>query len=280
MPSRPRRVPEPVGPSGFGSAIVAAVPLLVTALVAAVGAIGVLPLPEIGLPIATLAVVALQIAGIVLARELELDRWRRLWWMALACTGMLLPGLALQAALSRTPFVSWSSGSAGPLAWVTLGTLVLLAGIWVWTASVSADEPERAAILWLPAALLVPAVLSTPGPDLDEAAGLLALAIACALAGAAVLLGELSPPPALLPIAVVALGAELALLGVLGRLPALPPEQGRVVPALGVLLLLAALASLVAAPLAALAARRFGDLVDDVTPTPIGTRRPRDSDRG
>ncbi|CAA9535054.1 MAG: hypothetical protein AVDCRST_MAG59-255 [uncultured Thermomicrobiales bacterium] len=278
MPSRPRRAPESAGPAGAASALAAAAPLLVTALLAAIGASGVLPLPETGLPIPTLVVVAVQIVGIVLARELDLDRWRRLWWMALAGTAMLLPSLALQAALSRTPFVSWSSGSAGALVWVTLGTLVLIGGMWVWTATVSTDQPERAALVWLPAALLVPAVLGSPGTDLGEPAGLLALAIAFALAGAAVLLGELSPPTALLPIAVVTFVAELALLLVLGRLPALATDQGRVVPALGVLLLLAAVATLVAAPLAALAARRFGDLVDEVTPVYRG-RGPRDAGR-
>ncbi|MBA3414507.1 MAG: hypothetical protein H0U10_04685 [Chloroflexia bacterium] len=278
MPARSRRPSEPVGPPGLASAVVAAAPLLLTALFAAGGASGVLPLPETGLPVATLGVVALQIAGGILARELELDRWRRLWSMALACTAMLLPSLALQAALSRTPFVSWSSGSAGALVWVTLGSLVLLTGMWVWTATVSTDEPERAALVWLPAALLVPAVLSTPVTDIDETAGLLALAIACALAGAGVLLGELSPPPTLLPIAIVALVAEFAFLVLLGRLPALPPDQGRVVPALGVLLLLTAVAMLLAAPLAASAARRFGDLVDEVTPTPVANRRRRDGD--
>ena len=250
--------------------------MLATALLAALGAAGLNPLPAAGLPISTLLVVAVQLIGVAVAREMELDRWRRLWSITAASTLVLLPSLTLQAALSRTPFVSWASGSAGPLVWATVGTLAVMAGMWIWTVTVSADEPERAALVWLPGALLVPAVLGSPSPDLNEENGLAALAIACALAGAAVLLGELSPPAALLPIAVVAFITELALLWMLQRQPSLPAEQGRVVPVLGVLLLFAAAASLVAAPFAAVAARRFGDLVDEVTPIPVRRRRSED----
>lgn len=277
MPPTPRLGrPHAGGKPGIAAAMAAGLPFFATAAAAAIGSVDLLPVPPAVVPIGAVLAVAVQALGIVVARELDLDRWRRLWWMALACTVMLLPALALQAALSRTPFVSWGSGSAGPLLWTSVATLALLAAMWLWTASVTGEEPERAAILWLPAALLIPAVQATPGRGIDERAGLLALAIACAVAGAAVVLGEISPPSALPPIALAAFVGGIGLLWALGRLPSFPPNQGRVVPALAVLLLLVAIASLAAAPLAARAARRFADLVAEVTPVSQGRAATRD----
>lgn len=269
---------EPDARSGITGGVAAAIPLAVTALLAVIGASGTLPLPTRGIPVATLVAVAIQIGGIILARELELERWRRLWWMALACTTMVLPALTLQAAISRTPFVSWSSGAAGPLLWVTLGCLVLLTALWLWTAMVSVDEPAAAALVWLPAALLVPAMLSTPSSTIDERSGLIALAIATGLSAAAVLLGEISPPSSLLPIAATAYSAAMIVLWLLGRTPSFPPDQGRIVVAAGTLLLLVSIASLVAVPAASLMVQKFSTLVDEMTPPSVAGRQSRRRD--
>lgn len=262
-PGRPPAPRRSAGgqPPAFGPAIGGAVPYLGTALVALLAGAGVAPTLVTGLPFGLILVTIVQGIGVTIGREAEADAWRRRWWMALACTTMLLPALALQAALSRTPFVSFGSGSAGPLIWVSLGALVLLGSMLLWAATVSAEAPGAAALLWLPAALLVPAVLGTPAPTLGERGGLLALAFAFGLAGAALVLADLFGAPALPAIAGGTYGLGLALLAFAGRLPSFDQGQGRIVPALTVLLVLVTAGALVAAPTLAVVARRFADLV-------------------
>ncbi len=244
-------------------------PWLATAVIAALGAFVPLPFDVLGLPVAMIALIAVQLGGVAVSREMGLPRARRAWWMAVACTAMLAPVLALQASVARTPYVSLANGAAGPLLWLTLGVLVLLAVMLGWTASVSADEPSTAPLLWAPAALLVPAMLRAGEQDIDGRAALSAVAIAFGLSALVVAIGEATPRGARMPLVAAAFVAELVALFVLGRGPAPVPGQGRVVALMAVVVLVAAIASIVAAPFAALVGRRFAETAAAPPATPV-----------
>lgn len=210
-----------------------------------------------GLPAIYLLLLVVQLVGVVVSRELDMPHWRQMWWMSIACAMVAAPALALQTSVSRTPFISLGRGSAGVLVWLTLGCAVLLAAMFAWTIGISTDHPDRAVLLWAPVALLVPAVSSVPGAWVSAPAGLLGLAAACIVAGVAVIVGELSPGAARMPIVAGAFGVLIALLWLAGHTPDFPPEQGRVAAASQALLLLLTALSLLAMPLAALVGRRL-----------------------
>ena len=164
---------------------------------------------RLGLTAAVLA------AGIGLSTALDRPAARPVWQIALITAMVLMPILALQAAASRAPFVAWARGSAGPLLWLTFAVVVALVGVWVFAVYHADRAPENGALLFLPAALLVPAMLGAPGP-LDEAATLLTLGEAYLVAGLAVFTGMLAPAR-WRPIAGgIALGAQFVLLWRLG----------------------------------------------------------------
>lgn len=204
---------------------------------------------------------AVMAAGIGMTVALDRPATRPTWQMAFITATVLMPILALQTATSRAPFVAWARGSAGPLLWLTLAATMALIGVWVFCVYQSDRAPENGALLFLPAALLVPAMLGAPGP-LDEAAALSTLGEAFLVGGAAVFVGSLAPAR-WRPIAGgVALGAQFVLLWALGRGPVLGADGGTVVP-LGAALLLAVTALLtVLTPLAALFSRRFFQIVE------------------
>ena len=182
--------------------------------------------------------------------------------MALITAMVLMPILALQAAASRAPFVAWARGSAGPLLWLTFAAVVTLVGVWALAVYHADRAPENGALLFLPAALLVPAMLGAPGP-LDESATLLTLGESYLAAGLAVFTGLLAPAR-WRPIAGgIALGAQFVLLWLLGRGPVLGTDGGAVVPVCAALLLAVTALLTVLTPLAALFSRRFFQTVED-----------------
>jgi len=267
IPAR-RRVPRMPGPERppdehvpFRVAVAHALPMLVTLALAAVAGGPAWPVQEGAIPAGFVMVLAVQLLGVTLSRGVAARRVRRAWWMTIACTAMLLPTLALQVSVSRTPFVSLRSGSAGPLVWITLGALLLIACMLVWVGSVTWRQPSVAPLLWLPAPLLVPAVVGVQQGDIDEQAALRALAVAMAFAAAGVIVGETAGPGLRMPIAAGAVMIEVGLLFALGRGPIFAPEHGAVAPLMALVLLLATLGSIVASPVAAVAAGRFVQMV-------------------
>ena len=237
-------------PQRLAPAAALAAPPAITAVLAALPAVVDLPGPDLPFPAAALLIVAVQVGGVFLARELELPTWGRVWLLMLAATAALLPMLALQTATSRVPFVALGRGSAGPLIWSTVGAVLMVVGVALLAAIVSADAPDQASILFVPAALLVPAVLGAPG-DLDETAALLALAEASGLAALAAMLGWLLPAWARPQVASVALGAQFIGLWLLDYAPSFPLGYGRIVPVLATLLLVVSILATVLVPLVA-----------------------------
>ena len=232
-----------------------ATPHALTAALAILPSLVDLPGQALGVPLAAVAIVAVQVVGVFLARELEFPAWRRVWLTALTTTVVLLPLAALQTAASRVPFVSLALGSAGPLLWSTAAVVVGLVGLVLLTAVVAADAPEQASLLFAPAALLVPAILAAPG-DHGERSALAALAEASGLAALAVFVGWLLPRGARLLVAPVALGLQFGILWLLGYGPAFPPGHGVIVPVLASLVVVVTVLSAVLVPLAARATSR------------------------
>lgn len=198
--------------------------------------------------------------------------------MALFAALILMPIITLQASASRAPFVAMSRGSAGPLLWLTLATFVALIGLWLFAAHQSDDAPQDGSLLFLPAAVLVPAILGAPG-SLDETSALSMLGEAYLVAGIATVVGLLAPAR-WRPIAGgVALGAQYALLWALGRSPVIGQDGGAVVPVSAVFLLSLTALLTVLTPLGALVSRRFFQTVEDESGGPRPAKAPMKGDR-
>lgn len=218
---------------------------------------GVVPLPvAAGVPLPMLLVIAAQLIGLLLAREVEQATWRRFWLMVIVITALLFPALALSTAASRVPFVSLSLGSAGTLLWTTALTAVLILGVAALAAVQAVDEPQHASLFFAPAAVLIPAVVGAPG-NLGERATLPALAEAMALAAVVVAVAWLAPPGARLLASPVALAGQFAALWFLDYRPMFGEGRGAVaIAAVGFILVLG-IVTAVLVPIAALNLRRF-----------------------
>jgi hypothetical protein len=205
---------------------------------------------------------------------------RPFWQMTLLVTLVLMPVVALLASVSRVPFVAISRGSAGPLLWLTLATSATLFGLWLFAARQSDQAPENGSLLFLPAAVLVPAILGAPG-SLDETSALSMLGEACLVAGVWIFVALLAPT-SWRPIAGgIAVGTQFVALWVLGRGPVIGYDGGTVVPASAALVLTLTILLTVLTPLGALFSRRFVQTVEEETrgPRPAsaparGARRP------
>lgn len=243
-------------------AIGLALPHLITAAFAGVLSRVALPGPA-SVPLAALGVLGIQMVGVLLAREVESPVVRRVWLVLLAMTTVVLPLVALQTSLLRVPFVSLGRGSAGSLIWATVAATAAVAGLVGLAAVLSADAPENASLLFVPVAMLVPAVLGARG-DLNEQAALAALAEATTVSGIAVALGWLLPRGARPLVAAVALGAQFLILWAVGSRPAFGEDHGATVAVCAGVLLVVTVTAAVLVPVASLATRRFARAVGAV----------------
>lgn len=252
--------------SSAGAAFGMATPYLITLVLAAPGAFLELPLPTTAVPLALLLVVAVQVLGVGLAREMELPAWRRVWLLLLATTVVLMPMVALQASAARVPFVAIARGSAWPLVWSTVAAAVAVVGLAALATLLTADSPDQASLLFLPAALTVPTVLGIRGTP-DETAALRALVVVAGASAIAAFLGWALPRGARPLVAPIALAVHFGLLWALGYGPETRPGQGAVVPILGTVLLVLTAIVTVFVPVAALSVRRVVRAARDVRAT-------------
>jgi hypothetical protein len=241
--------------------------MFVSAAIALTGSADVLRLPIGASPARTGAVLGVLAAGFGLATALDRPGARVYWLIGLCATLILMPIVALQAAASRVPFVGIARGSAGPLLLLTLATCVALVSIWLLASSQAGSAPEDAALLFLPAALLVPAMLGAEG-TLGETSALRMLGESNLVAGATIFLGLLAPPNWRPAAGGVALGAQFLLLWILGRGPVIGQDGGIIVPACAALLLALTVLLTVLAPLGALFGRRFSQTVEEESGKP------------
>lgn len=245
--------------------------MFLTAALALAGATDALPLPVGSAPLRIGLVILGLAAGIGLTMALDRPGARAYWQVALGTALILMPVVTLQASASRVPFVAIARSSAGPLVWLTLAACATLAGLWVFVTYHAKDAPENASLLFLPAGLIVPAILGASG-SLDESSVLAMLGEASLVAGVVILLGLLSPANWRPVAGALALGAQFLLLWALDRRPVIGESAGLIVPSSAVLLLAAAVILTVVAPLGALFSQRFFQTVEEESGGP-GTAR-------
>ncbi len=246
----------------MGAAWSRTLPSLLTGLLAAIGAVEPIALPTDAFPVRIGVVLIALTAGLGLSVMRERTLARPSWVLMLCAVLILMPALALQASISREPFVSLTHGSAGPLLWLTFATCVLLGAFWLYAAFQSMEAPGDASLLFLPAALLAPGALGAEGL-LGETSILAMLAQASLVASAATFFGILAPPRTRPIVAGVALVVQFFLLWVFGRGPVLAEYGGRIVPLAAALLLALAIAFVFLAPLAALFLRRLVQTIEE-----------------
>jgi hypothetical protein len=262
----------------FNQAAGRSVPLFLTAILSLTGALDALRLPTGAAPVRIGFVVLALMIGIGLSVATDRPGPRPYWQMTLLVTLILMPVVALQASASRVPFVAISRGSAGPLLWLTVATCISLFGLWLFAAHQSNQAPENGSLLFLPAAVLVPAILGAPG-SLDETSALLMLGEACLIAGVWIFVGLLMSASWRPMAGGVALGAQFVVLWLIGRGPVIGHDGGTVVPASAALLLALTALLTVLTPLGALFSRRFVQTIEEETGGPRPANVPARGDR-
>lgn len=262
----------------FDQAAGRSVPLFLTAILSLTGALDALRLPTGAAPVRIGFVVLALMIGIGLSVATDRPGPRPYWQMTLLVTLILMPVVALQASASRVPFVAISRGSAGPLLWLTVATCISLFGLWLFAAHQSNQAPENGSLLFLPAAVLVPAILGAPG-SLDETSALSMLGEACLIAGVWIFVGLLMSASWRPMAGGVALGAQFVVLWLIGRGPVIGHDGGTVVPASAALLLALTALLTVLTPLGALFSRRFVQTIEEETGGPRPANVPARGDR-
>jgi hypothetical protein len=248
-------------------------PLFLTSILSLTGALDALRLPTGAAPVRVGFVILALVIGIGLTVAMDRPGPRPYWQMTLLVTIILMPVVALQASASRVPFVAISRGSAGPLLWLTLASCITLFGLWLFAAHQSDQSPENASLLFLPAAVLVPAIFGAPG-SLDETSALSMLGEACLVAGVWIFAALLAPANWRPMAGAIALGTQFVVLWMVGRGPVIGHDSGTVVPASAALLLALTTLLIVLTPLGALFSRRFVQTIEEESGGPRPARAP------
>lgn len=205
---------------------------------------------------ASMVILAVVVAGCWLAWQTSSTVWRTAWLVALGVTAALVPLLTLQATLARLPHVGSVGESVAPVLLATLGTAIMLVVIAGVVAVGARAEPHGAGPLFLPAGLLVPAILSVEELP-AELPMLRTFAAVLALGGVAIVVAWLLPEGLRPLIGPLALGVEFVLLSITDFAPTVDPTSGRIVPVLYGALVAITVVLVVAVPLMAVLVRRL-----------------------
>ncbi len=212
----------------LGLALLVASPFLLSALVALLlGLAG--PLRGANqIPLATVLVLAFQAAMMAICYALQLTILGRIWLLNLVTLSTLMPLLALQSTFSGIPYVSPMRSSAEPVIMTAVVTIIVLLVVAVLSASLSYEAPGDAAVLFLPAALIVPVVLGGPASDIPDRglASIVSVSVAAAIAAAG---AQILPEPIRPIIGLVAVMVELGALYAARRGPDIPSSSGEIV---------------------------------------------------
>jgi hypothetical protein len=215
-----------------------AVPQGITGLVALfVSAVGLLiAMPD--LPLAIFFILGVQLIGYLLTRNEAPTGMRMAWIVGAIETAVILPVVALQTIIAREPYVSSSMGSAGPVLVATLVVAFVLIGVAIYVAAVSWQHPEEAGLVFMPLALLTPAVIGARN-DVLEGSAVRALAQASLLAAGATVIAWALPRKMRPFVPAVALGLQFIALWATGNGPSFARTSDEVVPFMyGILLVL------------------------------------------
>lgn len=208
------------------------------------------------IPRGMLFLILLQFGGLLFSRASQSPALVLSWTACLFVSALLAPILALQVTLLREPYVSLARHSAGPALFATLIASIALIVVAVWAVAVGWSEPDQASLLFMPAALLWPAVIGI-GAVVSQRSALFTLAevsLICALATA---VSVLLPPFTRVFVPAGTLGAEFVILWITGQGPWFQPTSGGIVRAIYVLSLVLSVILTVATPLLAMAAGTF-----------------------
>jgi hypothetical protein len=225
-----------------------------------------------------IVVIVLLLLGIGATFIFDRASARPYWQLVLAVVLVEMPVVALQSSALRAPFVALGRGSAGPVIWLTLASLLMLVGLWVFALLQQRDPAENAALLLLLPALMVSAMLGA-GSDLDETTSLAMFGSSALLAGVATFVALLGPAGWRPLVATAIFVLQFAGLWVLGKGPVVGPEAGFVSYASLAVVLLATLWMVVSAPFGAVFTRRFFQTVEErsgtTTPASVPQRGAR-----
>ena len=223
------RLAQPGQTVGF--AVLVASPFLLSALVALLLSLAGPLRGADQIPLATVLVLLFQAVMMVICYGLQLPLLGRLWLTNLVTLSTLMPLLALQSTFSGIPYVSASRSSAEPVVMTAIVTIIVLLVLAVLSASLSYESPGDAAVLFLPAALIVPVVLGGPASDIPDRglASIMSVSVAAGIAAA----GSQVLPDRIRPvIGLVAVMVEIGALYAAHRGPEIPASSGQIVPVL------------------------------------------------
>lgn len=236
-------------------ALPVAAPFLITGGIAFVFSV-LINLPAIaGVSLSLLLLILVAVVGYFIANGRNSAFVTAAWLTVLVNLCVQLPLNVIQVTLLREPFVSIQYSSALPAILATAVTLMAIVTIGAGCAVAAFDAPENAALLFLPGALLVNAVLGAPaGFGVASAVGILSFVYL--LAGAAMVIGMALRPALRLLVPPVTFGLEMLLLLVMSRGPVTDITSGGIVKFLYLLTMAIVIAMLVVVPVIAAWLRR------------------------
>jgi len=208
------------------------------------------------MPRGMLALLFLQLAGLLVSRALQAPALVLSWTATLFVSCLLAPLLALQVPLLREPYVSLARHSATPALFASFVVAIVILFGAVWCVVIGWSDPDQAALLFMPAGLLWPAMIGI-GAIVSQRSALLTLAEVSLVSAAAMALAVLLPPFARIFVPAATLAFEFVFLWISGQGPWFQPTSGGIVRTVYVGSLVLAVLLIVAAPLMAMAAGTF-----------------------
>ena len=225
------------------------------------------------MPRGMLALLFLQLAGLLISRALQEPALVLGWTSTLFVSCLLAPLLALQVTLLREPYVSLARHSATPALFATFVVAIVILFGAVWCVVVGWSDPDQAALLFMPAGLLWPAMIGA-GAVVSQRSALLTLAEVSLICAAAMALAVLLPPFARIFVPAGMLAFEFVFLWISGHGPWFQPTSGGIVRTVYAGSLVLSVLLIVAAPLMAMAAGTFLARRDSIISAGPRTTRP------
>ncbi|MFL5760450.1 MAG: hypothetical protein ACJ789_12010 [Thermomicrobiales bacterium] len=219
------RAPDPNARRILAIAVPQAATGIVGLIISIIGLVVAFP----NMPMAIFAILAVQVGGYFLTRGEAPLGMRMAWIVGAIETAVILPVVALQTIIAREPYVSQSMGSAGPVLVATAIVALVQIGLAVFIAASSWEHPEEAGLIFLPLALLVPAVIGARHEILEENA-VRALAQASLLAAGATVIAWALPRSSRPFVPAAALALQFLALWLSGHGPSFARTSDEVVP--------------------------------------------------
>jgi hypothetical protein len=192
----------------------------------------------------------------------------RSWISTLICSSVLVPLLTLQVTLLREPYVSLARDSAAPSMVATvIVSMVLLAGA-VWAVATSWENPDESGLLFMPQAMMTPALIGMHSTILQRPA-LSMLGKVLFLAAAATAVAWLLPQASRLLVPPVAVAVEFVALWATGYGPWFHATSGDIVRVLYSVMLAVSVILVVMVPYVAAWVNHGAGLVKQSRPKPV-----------